>query len=594
MKKFTRYFYVILAVFCFTNAGKVHAQCTIDSTQTLPGVYPDTIADAIANHPYSQDITFIMVTDTLGFTITNYQLAGLTGLPFGFTWQCNNFANGCNYDPTVNLYGCINISGTTLIPGPYVLDVTVIATVDVLGDQTINYQVPFNVLPDTVSNGGFSMLGATGCAPLTVTFINNLPGQLSYSWDFGNTVTDTTENPAPQTYSTPGDYVVTQTVVPAAPPQFFLTSITIDSIPDNYSNGFPFDNNLDPDLYFVISDTAGNTVYDSHPAVDDTYPPYTWTLPNIPLTDQIYTIQVFDLDSFLINLGDDDLGTVQFYGYDSSGTATDTLAGINGILSVSYNILEIPVLPIVSVDTVHVLVSPPVPNVTPSGTQTICDGDSVMLTSSSATGNQWYLGPSQLPGDTGQVLYATVAGVYSVVVMETSGCTAGSQADSIIVNPQPPKPTIFAVGDTIFCPLTGYNLQWYFNNTLIPGATGQFHVPLVSGDYSVEATDSNGCSLMSDPLLFQGVGIAESNLINLDLRPNPTSGMVNISFDPVNAGPFTLRITDITGRAVYTRNIFASGTQHLQVDLSGNPRGIYMLEIGKDNVTVKRKIIVAR
>ena len=113
-------------------------QCTIDSTQTSAGVYPSALPDATAGQYYSQDVTFVMLLDTLGLPITNYHITTVTGLPIGLNWQCNNYVNGCNYDPTVNLYGCANISGTPLIPGSYTAHVTVIASVSVVGDQTVD------------------------------------------------------------------------------------------------------------------------------------------------------------------------------------------------------------------------------------------------------------------------------------------------------------------------------------------------------------------------------------------------------------------------------------------------------------------------
>src|SRR4051794_2463703 len=102
MKKTTIKVCLFIAFFLMSAVQFASAQCTIDTTQTTPGIYPDTIADAIVNHPYSQDITFVLITDTLGFTITNFQIASITGLPFGYSWSCSNSANGCNYDPAVS------------------------------------------------------------------------------------------------------------------------------------------------------------------------------------------------------------------------------------------------------------------------------------------------------------------------------------------------------------------------------------------------------------------------------------------------------------------------------------------------------------
>ena len=223
--------YALLMLLLISSMA-VHAQCSIDSTQTDPGIYPDTIQPAIVNQFYNQDITFVMITDTLGLTINNFHLASVTGLPAGMTWQCNNFSNNCNYDPSVSIYGCVNLSGTPLVAGTYSVTVTVIATLQIVGDQTIPYTIPFIVVPDTVSNPGFSMTNSNGCAPLTVSFSNNDPGQSAYLWDFGNGIQSNLENPPSQIYNVPGNYVVTQTVTASGNPQYFLTDLTVASIPD--------------------------------------------------------------------------------------------------------------------------------------------------------------------------------------------------------------------------------------------------------------------------------------------------------------------------------------------------------------------------
>lgn len=128
------------------------AQCLIDSSQTAAGIYSDTLPVATAGLPYTVDVTFVMLTDTLGLTINNYQIANVVGLPIGISWQCNNFANGCNYDPATSIYGCVALTGTPVIPGSYVMTVTVIADVQLVGSQSIDFDVPFTVQPGTVSN----------------------------------------------------------------------------------------------------------------------------------------------------------------------------------------------------------------------------------------------------------------------------------------------------------------------------------------------------------------------------------------------------------------------------------------------------------
>jgi hypothetical protein len=48
------------------------------------------------------------------------------------------------------------------------------------------------------------------------------------------------------------------------------------------------------------------------------------------------------------------------------------------------------------------------------------------LTSSSPTGNQWYLNGVAIPGATGQTYVATQAGTYTVVVTDANGCSSNA------------------------------------------------------------------------------------------------------------------------------------------------------------------------
>lgn len=183
--------------------------CSIDFNQTATGIYPDTLPTGNVGQSYGTDITFVMPLDTMGYNFTNFHILSVS-LPVGLSWQCNNVANNCDYNPQVSQHGCVHISGTPLLAGQYTIDVTVIADLTVVQGYPFTFQIYMEVLPSTasVSNNGFDMIGSSGCAPITVNFTNNNPGMLSYLWNFGNGNISLSENPAPQVYTAPGDYIV--------------------------------------------------------------------------------------------------------------------------------------------------------------------------------------------------------------------------------------------------------------------------------------------------------------------------------------------------------------------------------------------------
>jgi PKD repeat protein len=564
------------------------AQCTIDYSQTVPGVYPDTLMPATVNQPYSQDITFVLITDTLGLTIYNFQIVSITGLPVGITWQCNHFANGCNYNPAVTLYGCIGLSGTPLIAGTYHPVVTVVASVQLVGNQTITYSMPLVVLPDSSTNAGFSMSASSGCEPLTITFTNNNPGQTAYLWDFGDGMLSTLENPPPHTYSSAGTYIVTLTITPNGSPQYFLTGITITSIPNNY--GAPLDV---PDMYFYIHDPQGNQIYDSHPAVLNTHPPHYWPLPNIPLSNGNYAIHVWDEDGGLFG-GDDYLGMVTFPGWSNSGTATGTLPGVSGSLNINYDILVIPVVPLIASDTVVVYPTPTAPLITASGPLIFCEEDSVTLTYQDTLAIQWYKNAAPITGATSPSLTIYESGNYSAIVTNAYGCTATSAIFSVTVNPKPPKPTFFILGNTFHCMLTGYMLQWYLNGNPLPGQTGSSYTATVAGTYQVSATDSlTGCMNFSDTLYFVPVatGMIDPHP-SIVVFPNPSHGIFTLLISTPTTSELNYSVRNLTGRKITEGQwSIINGMNSYLLHLKAPP-GIYLLYLYSDNFQTIRRLII--
>jgi len=139
----------------------------------------------------------------------------------------------------------------------------------------------------------------------------------------------------------------------------------------------------------------------------------------------------------------------------------------------------------------------PTATITASGPITFCQGNSVTLTSTTATSYLWSPG-----GATTQAITANASGSYTVNVTNGNGCSATSAATVVTVNPLPSTPTITAGGSTNLCTggsvtltssvLTGGTYLWSPGN-----ATTQAITANASGSYTVRVTNSNGCSATS-------------------------------------------------------------------------------------------------
>jgi hypothetical protein len=142
---------------------------------------------------------------------------------------------------------------------------------------------------------------------------------------------------------------------------------------------------------------------------------------------------------------------------------------------------------------------PSAPTINAGSATTFCQGGSVTLTSSSASGNQWFLNGNPIGGATNQTYSATASGNYTATVTSL-GCTSpASNTISVTVNPIPSAPTISgnssfcAGGNTTLTSSSASGNQWLLNGTPIGGATNQTYVATTGGNYTVTVT-ALGCT----------------------------------------------------------------------------------------------------
>ncbi|MDR6781660.1 DUF7507 domain-containing protein [Pedobacter africanus] len=153
--------------------------------------------------------------------------------------------------------------------------------------------------------------------------------------------------------------------------------------------------------------------------------------------------------------------------------------------------------------TITVNALPIIPTITAMGNTVFCIGNSVALSSSTASGYQWYKNGAIIPGASGKTYIATETGSYHVVVTNVNGCSSSpSLPTQVTASPYPELPNISPAGATTFCEggvvtLTSSSSagnQWYKNGILIPGANGQTLGVNEIGNYAVKVTNQAGCA----------------------------------------------------------------------------------------------------
>jgi hypothetical protein len=203
---------------------------------------------------------------------------------------------------------------------------------------------------------------------------------------------------------------------------------------------------------------------------------------------------------------------------------------------------------------------PLTPSIIASGITTFCTGGSVVLTSSSATGNTWS------NGATTQSITVSQSGSYSVTV-SNGNCTASSATTVVTVNPLPSTPTVTAGGSTTFCAggsvvLTSSSAT---GNTWSNGATTQSITVSQSGSYSVTVSNGN-CTASSAPTV-------------VTVNPLPATPMVTAGGSTTFCAGGSVVLTSSSA----TGNTWSNGatTQSITVSQSGS----YSVTVSNGNCT---------
>jgi hypothetical protein len=157
----------------------------------------------------------------------------------------------------------------------------------------------------------------------------------------------------------------------------------------------------------------------------------------------------------------------------------------------------------------------------PPPAQPVISSDGATLTSSSASGNQWYREGIAITGAIYQTYKPLDAANYSVTVT-SNGCTGPASVNYYYM----PAPVITTDPGTVFCQgftktLTSSaltNNQWYKNGVIITGATSRTYVASQSGNYTATTSDNKGTS-------------APSNTILITVIPGPPKPTITVNGD---------------------------------------------------------------
>jgi hypothetical protein len=84
-----------------------------------------------------------------------------------------------------------------------------------------------------------------------------------------------------------------------------------------------------------------------------------------------------------------------------------------------------------------------------------------------------------------------------------------------------------------------------------------------------------------------------TSITNLDVYPNPTRDIFNVSFVSDEIQTLSIRVLNIVGEVIYEESLDQFvGDYTKQISIGDNARGVYFLEITDNHSITNKKIIV--
>jgi hypothetical protein len=152
----------------------------------------------------------------------------------------------------------------------------------------------------------------------------------------------------------------------------------------------------------------------------------------------------------------------------------------------------------------------------------------------------------------------------------------------ITLNEIPPRPVVILQEGTLHSSSQSGN-QWYkwdqSNYFPLEGATDSIYIPTEHGSYFVRVT-INGCTSSSSNSIQYPTGLDTEGTCKALMYPNPSTGMVTISFGEVPEQNAEIKVYNLYGKQVYSKTYPHIITA--DIDLTAFPKGIYIIKIITD------------
>lgn len=222
--------------------------------------------------------------------------------------------------------------------------------------------------------------------------------------------------------------------------------------------------------------------------------------------------------------------------------------------------------------------------ITVAATGSWCNDDLVLTATAPADAAlQWFVGGVALPGATDSTLALSALGLSAGTYQVTATTDTSCSVMSYVVDPAvQPVPVITGYGEWLQYTGSGL-LQWYLNGepVAMPGGPDYFY-PAESGNYTVEVTNEQGCTGLSEPFLFIHTALPEAgaDVVRVVYATGGTTLQVLGA-----RGAFHCQVFDAAGHLLLDRTGAPGGWELNVGDL---PRGVYLVRIDERTFRILR------
>jgi PKD repeat protein len=238
--------------------------------------------------------------------------------------------------------------------------------------------------------------------------------------------------------------------------------------------------------------------------------------------------------------------------------------------------------------------------------------------SSNATSYFWDFGVSSSTADTSSSMNPSFTypanGKYTVTLIARSKCGNSVITKEVTINDVSILPVVdftytqatpTGSRDLTFTNTTvekGLTITytWYFGDGATATTKDATHTYAANGDYTVslvaEHIYGKDSVVKNVNVVATSVNEVVATFNSYSVYPNPTSDMVNISFDLIKSSSVSVQLLDITGKLVNqteARN-FNTGTGLIEMNTADLPQGIYFVRISSPESTISTRLVVVK